>query len=86
MIDEGILESGTPIELLDGFLVRKDRAKAGEDPMTVGDEHSWAVENLKRVLSAVESMGHHVRSQQPVTLPAGRGARTGRHDSARYER
>ena len=69
MIQQGILESGMPIELLDGFLVRKDRAKAGEDPMTVGDEHSWAVENLKLVLRAVEAMGHHVRCQQPVTLP-----------------
>jgi Uma2 family endonuclease len=69
MIEQGILESGTPIELLDGVLVRKDRAKAGEDPMTIGNEHRWAVENLKRVLSGLERFGHHLESQQPITLP-----------------
>lgn len=69
MIEGGILESGTPIELLDGVLVRKDRAKAGEDPMTIGNEHRWAVENLKRVLSGIERYGHHLESQQPITLP-----------------
>jgi Uma2 family endonuclease len=69
MIEGRILEEGAPIELLDGFLVHKDRAKAGEDPMTIGNEHRWAVENLKRVLAAVESHGHHLTSQQPVTLP-----------------
>jgi Uma2 family endonuclease len=69
MIEEGILESGTPIELLDGVLVRKDRAKAGEDPMTIGNEHRWAVENLKRVLEGVERHAHHLESQQAITLP-----------------
>jgi Uma2 family endonuclease len=69
MIEGGILEEGAPIELLDGFLVRKDRSKLGEDPMTVGNEHLWAVENLRRVLRAVESHGHDLMSQQPVTLP-----------------
>jgi Uma2 family endonuclease len=69
MIDEGILEEGEPIELLDGFLVRKDRAKAGEDPTTVGHEHLWAVENLKRVLRDVEKHGCFLLSQQPITLP-----------------
>lgn len=69
MIDKGILEEGVPIELLDGFLVRKDRAKAGEDPMTVNDEHIWAVENLRRVLRDLESRGYYIHLQQPVVLP-----------------
>src|SRR5437764_815669 len=69
MIDRGILEEGAPIELLDGILVRKDRAKAGEDPRTVGNEHLWAVENLRRVMRDVESHGFFVLSQQPITLP-----------------
>src|SRR4051795_12956679 len=69
MIERGILEEGAPIELLDGFLVRKDRAKTGEDPMTVGDDHIWAVENLRRVLRDAESLGHYLRLQQPVILP-----------------
>jgi Uma2 family endonuclease len=68
MIEEGILEEGAPIELLDGFLVRKNRAKAGEDPTSVAHEHCWAVENLQRVLPAVESHGHIGMHQQPVVL------------------
>src|SRR4051812_4371579 len=69
MIKEGILPEGEPIELLDGFLLRKDRAKAGEDPMTVGFEHIWAVQNLTRVLAEVERRGCHVRLQQPIAIP-----------------
>jgi Uma2 family endonuclease len=69
MIEQGILPEGEPIELLDGILVRKDRSKAGEDPMTVGFDHVWAVENLRDVLSEVRQHGFHVRCQQPVALP-----------------
>lgn len=69
MIENGILPEGAPIELLDGFLVRKDRSKAGEDPMTVGFGHVWAVKNLARVLSSADSHGCHVSLQQPVGLP-----------------
>jgi Uma2 family endonuclease len=69
MIQTGILPEGEPIELLDGFLVRKDRSKAGEDPMTVGLEHMWAVKNLGRVLIEVERHGLHVALQQPIALP-----------------
>ena len=69
MIKEGILPEGEPIELLDGFLVRKDRAKAGEDPMTVGFEHVWAVKNLGILLAPAERDGCHVAVQQPIALP-----------------
>jgi hypothetical protein len=69
MIDEGILPEGEPIELLDGILVRKDRAKSGEHPMTVGFDHVWAVENLREVLAEVSRHGFHIRTQQPISLP-----------------
>jgi Uma2 family endonuclease len=69
MIQQGILPEGEPIELLDGFLVRKDRAKAGEDPMTVGFDHVWAVQNLPRVFAVLERAGCHLRIQQPIALP-----------------
>src|SRR5690348_449745 len=69
MIKEGILPEGEPIELLDGILVRKNRAKAGEDPMTVGFEHVWAVKNLGLLLMPVERDGCHVAVQQPIALP-----------------
>lgn len=69
MIEAGILGEDTSVELLDGFLVRKDRAKAGDDPMMVGQEHFWAVENLRRLLRAVEAHAHFGIFQQPVVLP-----------------
>jgi Uma2 family endonuclease len=69
MIQNGILPEGEPIELLDGFLVRKDRSKAGEDPMTVGFDHVWAVQNLILVLSTLAEHGCHIRIQQPIAVP-----------------
>ena len=70
MIDNGILMSGEPIELIDGFLVRKDRSKAGEDPMTIATEHMWGVKNLGRLLGdTAKQRGFHVALQQPIALP-----------------
>jgi hypothetical protein len=69
MIEVGILPEGEPIELLDGFLVHKDRSKAGADPMTVGHHHAWAIGQLGEVLQPVKQHGCHVRIQQPVTMP-----------------
>src|SRR5258708_30140739 len=70
MIHNGILPEGEPIELLDGFLVRKDRSKAGEDPMTVGFDHVWAVKNIAVVLSdSAEKHGCHISLQQPLAIP-----------------
>lgn len=69
MIKNGILREGAPIELIDGFLVRKDRSKAGEDPMTVGFDHVWAVQNLIIVLAAASQHGSHLRIQQPIAIP-----------------
>ena len=69
MIEAGILPEGEPIELLDGFLVWKDRAKAGEDPMTIGFDHVWAVDNLREALAEVAQHGYYVRVQQPIALP-----------------
>jgi Uma2 family endonuclease len=68
MIDAGILPEGEPVELLDGFLVRKDRSKAGEYPKTVGFDHIWAVQNLVRVLDDVQSHDCHLSLQQPLGL------------------
>lgn len=69
MIERGILEEGAPIELLDGFLIHKDRAKMGDDPLTVGTEHTKVVQRLMRFLRDVERHGCHFRVQQPIALP-----------------
>lgn len=68
MIETGIQEEGAPIELLDGFLVRKDRSAAGEDPRTIGHHHAWALEQLDELLSDVRNLGARLRIQQPITL------------------
>ena len=46
-----------------------DRAKAGEDPMTVGDRHRIAVLRLARLAPAFERFGCFLQTQQPITLP-----------------
>jgi Uma2 family endonuclease len=69
MIDSGILMSGDPYELLDGYLFRKDRSAEGEDPMTVGHEHIWVVQRLVRLSARLNRLGFHMRVQQPIALP-----------------
>jgi Uma2 family endonuclease len=68
MIETGILEEDPSIELLDGFLVRKDRSKRGADPMTIGIEHAWVVNNLIRILSNLNQSNCHLRIGAPVTI------------------
>ncbi len=68
MIETGILTSGEPYELLDGYLVLKDRSKAGEDPMTVGSDQSAGVELLGELASELKRVGSRVRLQQPITI------------------
>jgi Uma2 family endonuclease len=59
----------TSVELLDGFIVRKDRSKAGEDPMTIGDRHRIAVLRLAHAARLFEPFGCFLQTQQPVSLP-----------------
>lgn len=70
MNEVGILPDGSPIELIDGVLVLKDRRDAGGDPMTHGPRHASVVQILRSILEPlVRSHGCHVRTQAPVTLP-----------------
>jgi len=69
MIEEGVFPEGEPYELLDGYLVRKDRSAAGKDPMTVGPEHGLAIVNLTDLTPRLRRPGCHIRIQLPVTLP-----------------
>lgn len=62
MLAAGILDDGEPIELLDGFLVHKDRG----EHMTVSPRHSHAVNRWMQLLARLE--GCHLRLQQPVTI------------------
>lgn len=67
--DDGWLEESTAFELLDGFIVRKDRAKAGEDLVTIGDRHRLAVQRLVKLATRFEPLGHTLQVQQPIQLP-----------------
>ncbi len=68
MIRDGVLEEGQPYELLDGHLVRKDRSKEGEDPMTVGFDHAWVIRKLTRFSRELEPFGCYLQIQLPITL------------------
>jgi Uma2 family endonuclease len=68
-IAEGWLEENTAFELLDGFIVRKDRAKAGEDLVTIGDRHRLAVQRLVKLAARFEPLSHTLQVQQPIALP-----------------
>jgi hypothetical protein len=68
-IAEGWLEESTAVELLDGFIVRKDRAKAGDDLVTIGDRHRLAVQRLVKLAVRFEPLGHTLQVQQPIQLP-----------------
>jgi Uma2 family endonuclease len=65
----GSLEEDTAFELLDGFIVRKDRAKAGDGPMTIGDRHIQVVQRLIRLAPQFDGHDCHLRVQQPIALP-----------------
>jgi Uma2 family endonuclease len=68
-IESGWIEEDSASELLDGFIVRKDRAKAGEDIMTVGDRHRIVVTLLAHLSPQFVPFGCFIQSQQPVSIP-----------------
>lgn len=66
MIEAGILSSGEPIELLDGFLVHKDRGPG----MTVNPIHAAVLDKLPALLgAALTQRGAYLRTQNPITIP-----------------
>lgn len=70
MNEAGILPDGSPIELIEGVLVLKDRRDEGGDPMTHGTKHALTIQRLRHLLEPlVQPHGWHVRTQLPVTLP-----------------
>jgi len=68
-IDTGFVPEDASVELIDGFIVRKDRAKAGEDPMTIGDRHRIAVLRLAQLAPQFDRLGCFLQTQQPIVLP-----------------
>ena len=68
MLETGVLAEGRPLELVDGFVVRKDRSPLGGDAMTHGTRHVWALTCLLDLASALKAANLHLRQQVPVTL------------------
>ncbi len=68
MIKAGIVHEGAPIELIDGVLVHKDRSASGEDPMSIGKEHSLVVSLLGELGVELAEHGCHIRTQNPLQL------------------
>ncbi len=69
MIPAGLIEEGSPFELLDGQIVLKIRAAIGEPPMTVGTWHSTVTTRLADLNIAFKPQGCHIRVQLPLVLP-----------------
>jgi len=69
MIKAGIVHEGAPIELIDGVLLHKDRSASGEDPMSIGKEHSLVVSLLGELDADLAPRGCHMRTQNPLSLP-----------------
>jgi len=69
MIATGVVPEGEPFELLNGYIIHKDRSAAGEGPMTVGPEHAWVIRKLTALNSRLRRFDCHMQIQLPVTLP-----------------
>lgn len=75
MVRAGIIEEGSPIELIDGLLVYKDRSGHGEDFMTVSSQHAFSPQHALAIKLLLRQLNRllagppvHLISQQPVTL------------------
>ena len=68
MIESGELKEDTSIELIHGFLRRKNRAAAGEDPMTIGNSHTIVLQKLMRLAPLIEKQGSYLQLQQPIII------------------
>lgn len=63
------MQEGAPIELIDGVLSHKDRSAAGEDPTSIGKEHSLVVSLLGELDADLAQRGCHVQTQNRLSLP-----------------
>lgn len=70
MVETGILREGSPVELIGGIIVRKDRSDAGGDPMVHGVRHAYVVKCLERLGHGLEPLGVHLQTQLPIALSA----------------
>jgi hypothetical protein len=65
MREAGILAEDTPVELIDGLLVYKDRGGA----LPASPLHTFVTHRMARLAPALEERGCHLRLENPITLP-----------------
>lgn len=66
MVRAGVIPEDASTELLNGLIVFKDRSAVGQDPETVGIDHTKCVELLSDLRGRINSPARHVRSHQPL--------------------
>ena len=66
MLRAGLLPEDATVELLDGCLVRVDRATVGGDPMAHSPGHRYSVRRLTALAADIDSPDRHVQIQLPL--------------------
>jgi hypothetical protein len=69
MIDEGLLARSAPVELIGGFLIRKDASAAAQDDAAANDLHADVISRIEKLSPLIESLGGQIRSQLPIAIP-----------------
>lgn len=69
LTETGVLLEGSPVELIDGVIVRKDRRDQEGSLMNHGPNHAYVMSQLLQLLiPQIAADKFHVRCQLPVTL------------------
>ena len=68
MLNSGAIQEGAPIELIDGLLVRKDRAALGESIMTIGTKHGQVIDLLILVAALLRNRNCFLRLQCSIRV------------------
>lgn len=66
MVRIGIIPEDASTELLDGWIVLKDRSSRDQDPTMIGQDHRKCVERLSSLRKLIDNSNRHVESQQPL--------------------
>ena len=70
LLNDGGIPDGASYELLDGFIVHKDRARLGGDPMGQDPLHVAEINLLTDFAARVKNEGRYLQIQAPIALTA----------------
>lgn len=66
LLEQGVLPEDASTELLNGLIVKKDRADRGEDQEMIGKKHRLCVTLLAGLSKLIDNDSRHVQTQQPL--------------------